>query len=211
MCIRDRVKHDLLGAATLHVARQTFEFVAACLGAGMAIGASINASMQSLTDLAFCRELAAAVGQFGLDAGRITIEITESEAMADPAQVIENAARIRMLGFNLALDDLGTGCSSLSQLVRIPYSELKIERSFTGEVDRDSDQQAFVHACAQLGSALGLDVVAGGVETLAQLDVVTRAGCTQAQGNLLARAMPAPAALAWLRGRDGLRIALPPG
>jgi len=201
--------HDLLDEATLRMARQTVEFVAACLGEGMAISASINVSMQSLTDLMFCHELAAAVEQFGLDPSWITIEITESDAMADPVQVIENATRIRLLGFNLAIDDLGTGWSSMDQLTRIPFSELKIERTFTSGVERDRGKRAIVRACAQLGTELGLSVVAEGVETLAELDFVAHAGCTQVQGYLVARAMPAPAALAWLRGLDELRFELP--
>jgi EAL domain-containing protein (putative c-di-GMP-specific phosphodiesterase class I) len=123
--------------------------------------------------------------------------------------VIENAARIRMLGFNLAIDDFGTAYSSLFQLSRIPFSELKIERAFVRAVDEDSGKQAIVRACSQLGNSMGLHVVAEGVETAQELDFVQQAGCTQIQGYLVARPMPAARALDWLRGLDELRFDLP--
>lgn len=202
-------RHNLLDQATLRMAKQTVDFVAACLADGMAISASINVSMQSLSNLDFCQELAAAVEHVQLDPSWLTIEITETDAMADLSSVIENTGRIRMLGFNLAIDDFGTAYSSLFQLSRIPFSELKIERAFVTDIENDSGKQAIVHACAQLGSALGLHVVAEGVETARELEFVTRAGCTLIQGYLVSRPMPADHALDWLRQLDELRFALP--
>jgi len=202
-------RHNLLDQATLRMAKQTVDFVAACLGDGMAICASINVSMQSLGNLAFCKELAAAVEHAELDPSWITIEITETDAMADLASVIENTARIRMLGFNLAIDDFGTAYSSLFQLSRIPFSELKIERAFVTDIEHDSGKQAIVRACCQLGAGLGLHVVAEGVETAAELDHVRRAGCSQIQGYYVARPMPAAQAHEWLGRLDDLRFELP--
>jgi len=201
--------HGLLDEATMRMARQTVDFVATCLGEGMAVSASINVSMQSLSNLAFCQELAMTVEHAQLDPSWITIEITETDAMADLAAVIENTARIRMLGFNLAIDDFGTAYSSLSQLARIPFSELKIEREFITDVDTDASKQAIVRACALLGTSLGLHVVAEGVETAAELAYVRQTGCSQIQGYLVSRPMPAERALDWLRGLDNLRFELP--
>lgn len=202
-------RHNLLDQATLRMAKQTVDFVAACLGEGLAISASINVSMQSLSNLAFCQELAAAVEHVQLDPSWITIEITETDAMADLASVIENTGRIRMLGFNLAIDDFGTAYSSLFQLSRIPFSELKIERAFVTGIEHDSGKQAIMKACAQLGASLGLHVVAEGVETARELECVRRAGCTLIQGYLVSRPMPADRAFEWLRGLDELRFELP--
>lgn len=199
--------NGLLDVATMHMARQTIHFVATCLLEGMAISASINVSMQSLANLAFCHELAAAVEDVHLDPSWITLEITETDAMSDLKQVIENTARIRMLGFNLAIDDFGTAYSSLFQLSRIPFSELKIERLFVASADKDASKRAIVRACAQLGQSLGLHVVAEGVETQAELDVVRECGCTQVQGYLVSRPMPAPQAMNWLRELPDLRFA----
>lgn len=203
-------EHGLLDEATMRMARQTVDFVAGALARGMAISASINVSMQSLSNLAFCQELALAVEHVQLDPSWITIEITETDAMADLASVIENTGRIRMLGFNLAIDDFGTAYSSLSQLSRIPFSELKVERAFVSGVHEDSGRQAIVRACAQLGASLGLHVVAEGVETLQELAFVREAGCSQAQGYLVSRPMPAAQALQWLQDLgDELKFELP--
>lgn len=198
--------HGLLDQATMHMARQTVEFVADCLGEGMAVSASINVSMQSLSNLAFCQELERTVAHVGLDPSWITIEITETDAMADLSLVVENTARIRMLGFNLSIDDFGTAYSSLYQLSRIPFSELKIERAFVTDIDRDPGKQAIVQACTQLGRALGLHVVAEGVETRREYDAVRRYGVTEVQGWLVSRPMPVEQAVGWLRTLPDLRV-----
>jgi EAL domain-containing protein (putative c-di-GMP-specific phosphodiesterase class I)/ActR/RegA family two-component response regulator len=201
--------HGLLDQATMHMARQTVDFVGTCLSEGYAISASINVAMQSLANLGFCQELARAVEAIALDPSWITIEITETDAMSDLAQVIENTGRIRMLGFNIAIDDFGTAYSSFFQLSRIPFSELKIERAFTKGLHADAGNQAIVRACAQLGDSLGLHVVAEGVETAAELESVRRCGCSQIQGYLVSRPMPAQTAYEWLRGLDEMRFVLP--
>jgi EAL domain-containing protein (putative c-di-GMP-specific phosphodiesterase class I) len=192
-------RHGLLDQATLQMACETVAFVAACLADGLAVSASINVSMQSLSSLAFCKELEHTVAHADLDPSWITIEITETDAMSDLATVIENTARIRMLGFNISIDDFGTAYSSLTQLSQIPFSELKIERSFVTDIDRDPTRQAIVQSCAQLGASLGMHVVAEGVETRRELEWVRRLGCTVVQGYLVARPMPAPQALQWLQ------------
>lgn len=202
-------RHHLLDQATLHMARRTVDFVATCLGEGMAVSASINVSMQSLSNLAFCQELAAAVDHVQLDPSWITIEITETDAMADLASVIENTGRIRMLGFNLAIDDFGTAYSSFFQLSRIPFSELKIERAFIHGLEADRSKQGIVKACAMLGASLGMHVVAEGVETADELAHVREAGCTEVQGWFVARPMPAARALAWLRELPEQRFVVP--
>lgn len=201
--------HGLLDQATMHMARQTVDFVGACLSEGLAISASINVAMQSLANVAFCQELGRAAEAIDLDPSWITIEITETDAMTDLAQVIENTARIRMLGFNLAIDDFGTAYSSFFQLSQIPFSELKIERAFTKRLQEDTARQAIVRACAQLGASLGLHVVAEGVETAAELACVRDCGCSQVQGYLVARPMPSSLAFEWLRGLPDLRVDWP--
>jgi EAL domain-containing protein (putative c-di-GMP-specific phosphodiesterase class I) len=201
-------QHGLLDQATMHMARETVAFVADCLGDGLAISASINVSMQSLANLAFCDELERTVVDAGLDPGWITIEITETDAMADLATVIEHTARIRMLGFNLSIDDFGTAYSSFFQLSRIPFSELKIERAFVSGLPANPGQQAIVRACAQLGASLGLHVIAEGVETREELAAVAALGCTEAQGYLVARPMPVAQARAWLGALPDQRLEL---
>lgn len=190
--------HDLLEEATLCMLRQTVGFLVECLESGLAVGASVNASMRSLSRPAFCRAMAEVVTEAGLDPSWITVEITETDAMDDQPQVIENAARIRMLGFKLAIDDFGVAYASLSQLADIPFSELKLDRNFVQELHRHTGKRAIVRGCANLGMLLGLQVVAEGVETMAEFEAVAHAGCTQVQGYLLSPAMPVDRARAWL-------------
>ncbi len=200
--------HGLIEEATLEMARQTVDVVAQCLLEGMAISGSINVSVASLSDRVFCHELARVTERAQLDPSWLTVEITESDAMADLSTVIENTARIRMLGFNLAIDDFGTGYSSLYQLSQIPFSELKIERMFVANADTDPRKRAIVQACAQLAAALDLKVVAEGVETVEELAVVRAAGCTEVQGYLVAKPQPAAQALQWLRALELMRVTL---
>nr|MDH4390721.1 EAL domain-containing protein [Aquabacterium sp.] len=190
--------HGLMAAATLEMLRQTAAFTATCIGQGLAISASVNASLRSMSDLAFCRQLPAIVAQAGLDPCWITIEVTESDTTDDLAEVIENTARIRMLGFNLAIDDFGVAYSSLSQLSSIPFSELKIDRAFVQGLHLDATRRGIVQGCATLGRLLRLEVVAEGVETDEELAAVVAAGCTRVQGYLVARPMPAPDMRDWL-------------
>lgn len=192
------VEHGLLEEATLVIMRQTVAYVAGCLERGMAISASVNVSLSSMSDPGFCRALPEVVAQVGLDPSWITLEITESDAMEDLAHVIENTARIRMLGFNLAIDDFGVAYSSLSQLSNIPFSELKVDRAFVQDIHLDPRKQAIVRGCAALGRSLDLDVVAEGVETVRELEAVVAAGCTRIQGYLVSRPMPPAAMTDWL-------------
>ncbi len=198
----------LLMRATLQMFDQTVAFLMDCLNDGIAVGASINVPLSLISDHGFCRKLVEGVEAVGLDPSWITVEITEDEAMSNPALVIENTARIRMFGFNLSIDDFGTAYSSFAQLTKIPFSELKIERSFISGIESDKSKQAVVSACALLGSRLGLEVVAEGVETRSELTAVIEAGCSDIQGYLISRPVPVPQAAAWLRALDGERFAL---
>jgi EAL domain-containing protein (putative c-di-GMP-specific phosphodiesterase class I) len=199
-------EHGLLDRATLVMAEGCVDFVAARLAQGMAISASLNVSMQSLSSMDLCQALERCVARAGLDPSWLGIEITETDAMSDLTTVIETTTRIRMLGFNLSIDDFGTAYSSFLQLSRIPFSELKIERAFVTDVAKDPVKRAIVSACAQLGASLGLHVVAEGVETAEELEAVQRLGCTQAQGYLLARPMPGDEATDWLHALHDLQV-----
>lgn len=192
------VEHGLLAEATLMILRQTVSFVTECLDRGWAISASVNVSLTAMSDPSFCRTLAELVAQVGLDPSWITLEITESDAMEDFAHVIENTARIRMLGFNLAIDDFGVAYSSLSQLSNIPFSELKVDRAFVQNIHLDPRKQAIVRGCAALGRFLDMEVVAEGIETIEEFHTVVAAGCTRVQGYLVAQPLPAAAMADWL-------------
>ena len=190
--------HGLLTEATLVMLDQTAQLVAAALQRGQAVSGSVNVSLRAMSDTGFCRELPRILERHGLDPCWITIEITETDAMRELTEVVENTARVRMFGFHLSIDDFGSGYSSLSQLLAIPFSELKLDRSFIQNLDTDPRKQAVVRCCAELGRSLGLDVVAEGVETAAEMGAVETCGCTHVQGYRIAKPMPPGQPLAWL-------------
>ena len=195
-----------LDEATFKMMAQAVEFVQRCRRELLSVTVAVNVSIESMSDAHFCRELEAIVRRAQIDPNWMTLEITETDAVADLAAVIENAARARMSGFNLAIDDFGTSYSSLFQLSHIPFSELKIERQFVHAADSNADHRAIVATCAQLGASFNLRVVAEGVETEAELKAVRQAGCTEAQGFLIAPPMAADETVAWMCG-----LPVPPG
>lgn len=201
-------RHGLQEAATLALVRQTCGFLAECMREGLSLGGSIKASMHSLSDPDFCIELQRIVRDSKIDPAWITIEISESDAAADQPTVIENTARCRLLGVNLSITDFGTAYSSLMQLAQLPLSELKFDRSLVANIDADATRRTIVASCAGLARGLGLRVVAGGVETAAELRALQTAGCTEVQGSLLTQPMSMDAMRLWLHGLDGLRVPL---
>jgi len=124
-------------------------------------------------------------------ASSLVLEITEGAGIPDTACATEVLTRLRIRGVSLAVDDFGTGYSSLLSLVRMPFTELKIDQAFVREADRPGDFRKVVYAAAALGRQLGLTVVAEGVETAAIAQVMRDAGCHVGQGWLFGRALPA--------------------
>ena len=166
---------------------------------------AVNVSPLQLRERrALVASIADALASSGLAPGRLEIEITESALMGD---AIETLKGIKALGVGLSLDDFGTGYSSLSQLAHYPFDRLKIDRSFVSglsdgeEPDRASARHAgwMLQAIASLGAGLGMTTVAEGVETMAQAEMVCRAGVTVIQGHLIARSTPQAELLTLMR------------
>jgi diguanylate cyclase (GGDEF)-like protein/PAS domain S-box-containing protein len=153
---------------------------------------SVNLSGRQLADPALPDCVADALGTSGLGPDRLWLEITESVLMDDADSSARALAALKALGVRLAVDDFGTGYSSLAYLRRFPVDALKIDRSFVCDLDRGARDAVIVEAVVGLGRALGLRVVAEGVETPSQLARVRALGCDQAQGYYFAR--PAPPA-----------------
>ncbi len=126
------------------------------------------------------------------------LEITEGVIMNERSVAIETMNAIRKLGVGLSLDDFGTGYSSLSRLAHLPIRELKIDRSFMRDVESDASARAIVTAVVRVGQSLKMTVVAEGVETQGQRDLLKELGCDVFQGFLFARAMPPEAFERWL-------------
>ena len=134
----------------------------------------------------------------GLQPGDLMLEITESLLMQDVEPVVEMLEAIKALGVSLGLDDFGTGYSSLGYLRRFPLDVLKLDRSFVSELGADTAADAIIAAVIEMARALGHEVVAEGVETVAQHEILRRLGCDQAQGYHFARPLP-PAELVLVR------------
>ena len=151
------------------------------------IGISVNISPRQLVDRTFCDRVRAVLVESDLQPVCLSLEVTETmlvDEFESPAATFE---RLKELGVGLVLDDFGTGFSSLGYLQRFPFDLLKIDRSFVDRLGTDAANMAIVTAVTGIADALGLGVVAEGVETKAQLDVVTALGCGYAQGFYFSR------------------------
>lgn len=156
--------------------------------------APINMSI-NLSALQFVQtELVETLEEFAriseINPGRITIEITERSTMADPEKALVTLKRLKSIGFLLAIDDFGTGYSSLSYLHRFPIDILKIDRSFVSNLDASADGRKIVGLILALAESLGITVVAEGVETEHQLDILKQLGCKFAQGYYFSKPVP---------------------
>jgi EAL domain-containing protein (putative c-di-GMP-specific phosphodiesterase class I) len=166
---------------------------------------SINVSGRQLAEPGFATTVRRLLQMHDLDPRRIVFELTET-AFADECQPVERAVHeLRELGVQLALDDFGTGYASLSYVRRFVFDALKLDRSFVAGAGGRSVDDALITAAISMGRAMGMRVVAEGVETEAQADALRSMGCTLGQGFLFARPVDAGGLRALVR-RDG-RIA----
>jgi EAL domain-containing protein (putative c-di-GMP-specific phosphodiesterase class I)/CheY-like chemotaxis protein len=158
---------------------------------------SVNISPVSLANLEVGEQIQEIVREEGADPRDIVLEMTESAATTDVGHALENLARLRMKGFELAIDDYGTGYSSLEQLTRAPFSEVKIDQRFVIPAIRKPSARIVLKSTLDMARRLGLRTVAEGVEHRAHLELLSRLGCEIAQGYYFAHPMPAAACLDW--------------
>ncbi|GIF49045.1 PAS domain S-box-containing protein/diguanylate cyclase (GGDEF)-like protein [Asanoa ferruginea] len=160
---------------------------------------AVNVSARQFRTPGFVRLIKRELAGHGLPPSCLMLEITESLLLRDDEQVWDDLAEVRRLGVRVAIDDFGTGYSSLSYLRHVPLDVLKIDRLFTGTIATSAQQRALVDGIVRLAHTLGLEVVAEGIETTEERDLLRRTGCPYGQGFLFSRPMPLPAALRWLR------------
>jgi diguanylate cyclase (GGDEF)-like protein len=166
----------------------------------------------NLSALQFChaglvQSVAKALSTHRLPANSLTLEITETTAMSDADASMTVLQELSTMGVDLSIDDFGTGYSSLMYLKRLPANELKIDRGFVRDLEHDSDDAAIVSAIVALGQALGLRIVAEGVETGVQQDFLTKLGCDSLQGYLLGHPQPADRFMVDIRRAEKLSTA----
>lgn len=167
---------------------------------------AVNVSAQQLTSPGFVDIVAVALGD--TPARQLTLEITESVFIHDAEQALQSLNQLREIGVLIALDDFGTGYSSLSYLSRFPMDIIKIDRSFVAGLASNAVDTSIVRAVVQLAHDLKMTVIAEGIETSQQHQLVTELGCDYCQGYYFARPMPAPQVDALLAGSRA-RVHLP--
>ena len=154
---------------------------------------SVNVSPRQLADPSLPSIVSEALARSGVDASLLWIEITESVMITEPELALATLQKMKALGVRVALDDFGTGYSSLSLLQRFPLQRIKIDRAFVQGVADNPSDRALVRTIVAMGQSLGLDMVAEGVESVHQMQVLHELGCKKAQGYLISHPVPADA------------------
>lgn len=166
---------------------------------GLDISLAVNLSARDLIDIELPGKLKQILATHELLASSITLEITESSIMDDPARALDTLEHIDRMGIKLSIDDFGTGYSSLAYLKRLPVNELKIDKSFVMNIEHDQDDVTIVRSTIELGHNLGLKVVAEGVENKNVWNILKVMGCDYGQGYFMSKPMPATELLGWVK------------
>jgi diguanylate cyclase (GGDEF)-like protein len=170
---------------------------------------SVNVSARQLEDMSFVTLLAGQLSATGVDPRAVCVDITERATSRNPDISVRAVQALKALGVRIAIDDFGTGSSSLSDLKQLAIDSIKIHESLVGGLGRDPGEAPLVRAVIDLGHALGVEVVAEGVENDAQLDQLRALGCDAAHGFLLGRPVPEEEVLALLSPGSGTPIGAP--
>ncbi len=171
---------------------------------GVRMRVAINLSVHQLREVDLVDRIGAALERHQIEPSQLLCEITESVAMEDVKSMQSAFDGLARIGVFLSIDDFGTGYSSLSYLRQLPARQLKIDRSFVADIEGSNDARAIVSAVVHLAHALGLRVVAEGVETQGQSDILLNLGCDELQGFFFAKPMTADTLMAWTEGRKPL-------
>jgi diguanylate cyclase (GGDEF)-like protein len=191
--------HGLMAPLTRWVLRSVARQNAAWARAGRTLLTGVNISAAHFATGTLGEDVSAALAEAGLPPEQLIIELVETSVAEDPQQAAAQFAALRISGVEVAIDDFGSGYSSLGQLVNIPAGVLKIDRSLVaGSPDRRSQSAAAIAAVVGLARACGMRSLAEGVETAEQLALAQELGCTYAQGFFIARPMPAEDVPAWV-------------
>lgn len=188
-------ENGFIGRLTDWIVLRAAEQAAAWHRANLDIDVAVNISAHDLEDIDLPDRLDQSCRDAGIDPRFLTLELTETGAMREEVQMMDVLTRLRLKGFRLSIDDFGTGYSSLVQLQKMPFSEIKIDRSFVMHMTTNRDCRVIVEIIVDLAQRLGLRSVAEGVDDKAALDALIEIGCDAAQGYLFSRPL-APASVA---------------
>ena len=165
---------------------------------GYPIGIAVNVSARQLDSDRIVADVQSALSDSGLDAGALTLEITETTLMRDAEETVRRLTAIKALGVRIAIDDFGTGYSSLGHLRQFPVDALKIDRSFITGLASHLEGESLIHTLVQLGKALSIETIAEGIEQPDELSLLRAQACDGGQGFLFARPLDAAATGAFL-------------
>ncbi len=193
----------LMPRLTAYVLERAVGQLARWRAQGLSVPVAVNVSPRDVHTPGFAGSVAAVLARHGVPAASLQLEITERVLLEDPERAAETLSGLTGHGVKMSLDDFGTGYSSLVHLRRLPVSELKIDRSFVARLAVDAQDAEIVRCTADLAHALGMVVVAEGVEDDETWGRLRDLGCDAVQGWLIAAAMPPRETAAWLRSRDG--------
>jgi EAL domain-containing protein (putative c-di-GMP-specific phosphodiesterase class I) len=169
------------------------------------VGVSVNISVAQFRNPQLVDVVERALRTSGLAPGRLSLEITETLLMQNTQAMLAILSRLRALGVRISMDDFGTGYSSLGYLRSFPFDKIKIDQCFVRGISTSPGSLAILRSVAYLGEALGMSVIAEGVETDEQFAWIKAEGCTEGQGFLFGRPSPASAVPAMIRKLNGLR------
>jgi len=200
-------EHGLIAALTDYILQDGIDKVSAWNRDGQKLALSVNLSPKLFTDLEFADRMSDFLHNRGVAPEQLILEVTELAALGDPAGTLEILSRLRARGIGLSLDDFGIGYSSLTQLYKLPFSEVKIDKTIGMEIAQTPAARMIVRAIVDLGHHLGLTVCCEGVESKVALDLLQQWGCDHAQGYFIARPMAAVDLPAWIKSHADDRTA----
>lgn len=168
---------------------------------GMSFSVAINLPAKVLLDLSLVDKLEKMVQAAHIPPQRLILEVTETMLMNNLSVCIGNLARMRLKGFALSMDDYGIGYSSMQQLSRCPFTELKIDRAFVDGASNHPNRRVILESSIQMGKRLGVTTIAEGVEAEADWRLLKELGCEVAQGFFVSKPMPAEELILWIKNR----------
>ena len=194
----------LISVITDYVFRTVMEQMRVWHDSGMNVGVAVNVARDLMSDPDFPDRLMVLCKEYGVDSSKLTIEVSERMAMEAGEQDIDVLARLRLKGIQLCIDDFGTGHSSLSQLFRLPFSELKMDRLFVMEISSNAEARVIVRASINLAHNLDMTICAAGVHNREIWDFLNAEGCDKCQGYLISRPVSAASFEKFFRHRNGV-------
>jgi diguanylate cyclase (GGDEF)-like protein len=198
----------LIGSVTRYVIDQALIQLATWRQAGLDLGMSVNLSAFNLSDPSLPAHVESLLKAHSTPRGALTVEVTESAAMADVDKALRVLHALSGLGVGISIDDFGSGHASIAYLTRLPATELKIDRSLITHICENPRDEAIARTTIDLARHLDLSVVAEGIETAEVAERLVQIGCDVGQGYFISRPLPAGEFVEWLAGRPALQAGL---